>query len=80
MCFASPCLLFLSGYSQLYRFSDLVESEVEKKHGLLYPETVRAVEPAAREVTMTSEKSAVIANTCIIRLKLLAVGGNIINF
>jgi hypothetical protein len=55
MCFASSCLQFLSSYSQLYRFSYLAESEVEKKHGLLYPETVRALEPVAREVTMTSE-------------------------
>ena len=55
MCFASPCLRFLSSSSPLYRFSDLVESEVEKKHGLLYLETVRALRPVAREVTMTSE-------------------------
>jgi len=55
MCFSSLGLQYLSGYSQLYRFSDLSENEVEKKHGLLYPETVRALEPVAREVTMTSE-------------------------
>jgi hypothetical protein len=54
VCFASPYLTFLSGFSQLYRFSDLDENEVEKKHGLLYSETVRALEPVAREVTMTS--------------------------
>jgi len=53
--FRITILQFLSSYSQLYRFSDLVESEAEKKRGLLYPETVRALEPVAREVTMTSE-------------------------
>jgi hypothetical protein len=41
--------------AHLYRLSDLVESEVEKKRGLLYTKTVNALKPVAREVTMISE-------------------------